>query len=202
MVEPNIMPMFATPLAEYSNPKLAQDLKEYILKLNADGIESGVAKEVKHNLIESKFNFFASEQDVIQNALEWFGECFKSTLNDLYGIDSKWRIYYNESWYHITKTNGTHEHHRHPNCSWCGVFYVDPGDSESGWTSFINPIHSTFIDDGNSFLNNTSFNVRPKKGNLILFPSYMAHYQKLYKGVEDRMVIAFNCMIHKEPSDA
>ena len=39
MVEPNIMPMFATPLAEYSNPKLAQDLKEYILKLNADGIE-------------------------------------------------------------------------------------------------------------------------------------------------------------------
>ena len=89
MIESNVIPVFATPFAEYSNPKLALNLKEYILGLNADGIESGVAKEVKHNLIESKFNFFSSEQDVIQDTLEWIGNCFKSTLNNLYNIFSQ-----------------------------------------------------------------------------------------------------------------
>ena len=56
----NITPFWATPIADYVNPELAQELKQYVLKQDAQGIESGVAEFIKHNLTESKFDFFHS----------------------------------------------------------------------------------------------------------------------------------------------
>ena len=37
--------------------------------------------------------------------------------------------------------------------------------------------------------------VKPRDGMLVLFPSYLSHYQAMYKGTEDRIVIAFNSSI-------
>ena len=37
--------------------------------------------------------------------------------------------------------------------------------------------------------------VKPKDGMLVLFPSYLIHYQAPYKGTQDRIVIAFNCSV-------
>ena len=44
--------------------------------------------------------------------------------------------------YHITKTNGVHESHIHPSCSWCGIYYLQSGDENSGDTVFENPVKS------------------------------------------------------------
>ena len=91
-----------------------------------------------------------------------------------------------------------HESHIHPNCSWCGVFYVQSGDEGSGYTVFQNPIVSTYTDRGNLYINNMSvIKVKPRDGMLILFPSYLSHYQALYKGTEDRIVIAFNASVRQ-----
>ena len=67
--------------------------------------------------------------------------------------DIDYKIIYNESWYHVTTTNGMHEPHIHPRCSWCGVYYIKSGNHDSGETVFENPIKSTYIDRGNLFLN-------------------------------------------------
>ena len=37
--------------------------------------------------------------------------------------------------------------------------------------------------------------VKPKDGMLVLFPSYLIHYQALYTGMQDRVVIAFNSSV-------
>lgn len=201
-VTANISPFWATPMADYVNPQLARELKEYVLTKEAQGIESGVAEFIKHNLTESAFDFFHSDDPVIQKSLEWICECLKVTLNSIHGSEENYQIGFNESWYHITRTNGIHDVHKHPNCSWCGVFYLDPGDGEDGWTSFITPIDSSYHDHGNRFLMDTSLNIKPKEGLLVLFPSYLAHTQKLYTGEKDRIVVAFNMTVHEAPKNA
>ena len=57
-------------------------------------------------------------------------------------------------------------------------------------------MRSTYLDRGNLYLNNiSSVRVKPKDGMLVLFPSYLIHYQAPYKGTQDRIVIAFNCSV-------
>ena len=72
------------------------------------------------------------------------------------------------------------------------------GNDDSGHTVFENPTKSTYIDHGNLFLNNMSIvRIKPEDGMLVIFPSYLSHYQALYKGVEDRIVVAFNSTINR-----
>ena len=84
-------------------------------------------------------------------------------------------ITYKESWYHVTKTNGMHESHIHPGCSWCGIYYLQSGDGDSGHTVFENPTRSTYVDRGNLYLNNIStIRVKAEDGKLIFFPSFLS----------------------------
>ena len=48
----------------------------------------------------------------------------------------------------------------------------------------------------------TALNIKPKEGLLVLFPSYLAHGQKLYTGEKDRIVVAFNMTVSELPTDA
>ena len=187
---------FQTPMAYYYNTDLIDDLKSYIYSLEGKGVESNVAIQIKHNLVESKFDLFSHESDIIQKTTQWIGMCIKDTVNHIQMEKYGYHMTFNESWYHITKTNGMHEPHLHPSCSWCGVFYVQSGDKDSGDTVFQNPVKSTYVDRGTQFLNTMSIvRVKPRDGMLVLFPSYLIHYQALYTGMQDRVVIAFNSSI-------
>ena len=187
---------FQTPMAYYYNTDLIDDLKSYIYSLEGKGVESNVAIQIKHNLVESKFDLFSHDSDIIQKTTQWIGGCIKETVNTIQMEKYGYHLTFNESWYHITKTNGMHEPHLHPSCSWCGVFYVQSGDEGSGDTVFENPAKSTYVDRGIQFLNNMStVRVKPRDGMLVLFPSYLIHYQALYTGTQDRVVIAFNSSV-------
>ena len=189
---------FQTPMAYYYNTDIIHDLKSYILSLETKGIDSNVAVNIKHNLVESNFGLFLDDTKVIKDTANWIGDCIRRTVNQIQMEQMGYGINFNESWYHITKTNGMHEPHIHPSCSWCGVFYIQSGDKDSGHTVFENPIVSTYVDRGNLYLNNMStLRIIPEDGKLVLFPSYLSHYQALYKGTEDRIVVAFNASINK-----
>ena len=195
-MEQGVHACFQTPMAYYYNTDLTDDLKSYIYSLEGKGVESNVAIQIKHNLVESKFDLFSHESDIIQKTTQWIGSCIKETVNTIQMEKYGYHLNFNESWYHITKTNGMHEPHLHPSCSWCGVFYVQSGDEGSGDTVFENPAKSTYVDRGIQFLNNMStVRVKPRDGMLVLFPSYLIHYQALYTGTQDRVVIAFNSSV-------
>ena len=76
---------------------------------------------------------------------------------------------------------------------------MDSGDEKKGCvTAFNNPVQSTYIDGGNQYLNNMEqYRVKAEDGKLILFPSFLTHYQSLYEGIKDRIVIAFNASVLK-----
>ncbi len=195
-MEQGVHACFQTPMAYYYNTDLTDDLKSYIYSLEGRGVESNIAIQIKHNLVESKFDLFSHKSDIIQKTAQWIGSCIKETVNHIQMEKCGYHMTFNESWYHITKTNGMHEPHIHPSCSWCGIYYVQSGDDDSGHTVFENPARSTYVDRGNLYLNNMStVRVKPRDGMLVLFPSYLSHYQAMYKGTEDRIVIAFNSSI-------
>ena len=189
---------FQIPMAYYENKELNNTLCAYILSKEVEGIESNVAPNIKHNLVESKFNFLNGDAMIVKNTKNWIDGCIKQTINTIQMESVDYDITYKESWYHVTKTNGMHESHIHPGCSWCGIYYLQSGDLGSGETVFENPVKSTYIDRGNLYLNNMSqYRVKPQDGLLVIFPSFLSHYQAMYKGTEDRIVVAFNASIDK-----
>ena len=189
---------FQIPMAYYENKELNNPLCAYILSKEVEGIESNVAPNIKHNLVESKFNFLNGDAMIVKDTKNWIDGCIKQTINTIQMESVDYDITYKESWYHVTKTNGMHESHIHPGCSWCGIYYLQSGDLGSGETVFENPVKSTYIDRGNLYLNNMSqYRVKPQDGLLVIFPSFLSHYQAMYKGTEDRIVVAFNASIDK-----
>ena len=189
---------FQIPMAYYENKELNNTLCAYILSKEVEGIESNVAPNIKHNLVESKFNFLNGDAMIIKDTKNWIDGCIKQTINTIQMESVDYDITYKESWFHVTKTNGMHESHIHPGCSWCGIYYLQSGDLGSGETVFENPVKSTYIDRGNLYLNNMSqYRVKPQDGLLVIFPSFLSHYQAMYKGTEDRIVVAFNASIDK-----
>ena len=189
---------FQIPMAHYENKSLTNTLSEYILSKETKGIESGIAPKLKHNLVASKSDFLYHDATIVKDTKQWIDECIKKTINTIQMEDIDYKITYNESWYHVTTTNGMHEPHIHPRCSWCGVYYIKSGNHDSGDTVFENPVKSTYIDRGNLFLDHMhTLRIKPQDGLLVIFPSYLSHYQAMYKGTEDRIVVAFNASIDK-----
>ena len=65
-MEQGVSPVFQIPMAQYENKDLISELKDFILSKDSQGIESNVAPTIKQNLIESKFNFFQDEVDIVR----------------------------------------------------------------------------------------------------------------------------------------
>ena len=201
-MEQGVHTAFQIPISYYQNQDLKDELKKYIISKNSKGIESNIAPQIKQNLIESKFDFFRDETPIVRKTAQWITNVLTDTVNTIQMEKINYDITYNESWYHITKTNGMHEPHIHPSCSWCGIYYIQSGDGDSGHTVFENPVKSTYIDRGNLFLDHMhTLRIKPQDGLLVIFPSYLSHYQAIYKGTEDRIVVAFNASIDKREED-
>ena len=187
---------FPTHMFMFANVDLAIRLKKYISKDKVKGIESGVATEVKKNLDESDFDFLKREDEVIKESVQYFSDSIQIALNDIFQEKVAYKIAFPDSWYHICRKNSSHETHQHSNCSWCGVFYVTSGDADSGGqTVFLSPIGSNFKDEGSPLSNSGIVKVTPEQGTLILFPSYLQHYQSLYTGNSNRITLGFNSII-------
>ncbi len=189
--------LFSTHIFQFVNNDLALKLKDFILNLDEiSGIESKVSPNIKNNLVESEFNLLQRDDETIIATKTYFAQCIKEALNDLYNGSFDYKISFNDSWYHISKKNSSHDAHNHRNCSWCGIFYLQSGDlNNKGETKFLSPIDSNYADAGTIHSNEDSATITPEDGKLILFPSYLEHYQALYTGDKDRIVVAFNSSI-------
>jgi uncharacterized protein (TIGR02466 family) len=85
--------------------------------------------------------------------------------------------------------------HVHPMATWSGVYYVDPGDeavgTTDGYLEFAHPIAASTMTFFPSVLPSARL-VAPKVGMMILFPSYMLHSVRIYRGERPRICVPFN----------
>jgi uncharacterized protein (TIGR02466 family) len=100
---------------------------------------------------------------------------------------------------HVTRDGGYHEPHYHPNCSWCGIYYLEVGDCTrnppNGVNRFFPPVRTLYEDFGSMAFNHNAVSVPPEEGTLVLFPSYVEHSATPYRGTRERIVISFNSRV-------
>lgn len=169
-------------------------------------VESEVAIDAKHGLYESKLDFLTQPIPAVRNLREFVEEMLGTVATavnqEFWPPGSIGKAQITESWYHITQNGGYHDAHSHPNCSWCGIYYVDAGDCEivtrNGSNRFYDPrfCADQYLDAGTAYINSNGFwDFQPTEGQMVIFPSYLKHSALPYFGQQDRVIVAFNSII-------
>lgn len=114
-------------------------------------------------------------------------------------------------WFQVSNRGAFHDVHTHGNCSWSAVYcvQVDPDErrvqhptyvAANGVTRFYGPpfaqLGGAHVDLGNAYLQPPHVDVAPVPGQLVLFPSWLAHQALPYEGELDRVIVSFNASVH------
>lgn len=105
-------------------------------------------------------------------------------------------------WMNANPAGGYNAPHTHPGAQWSGVYYVSQPDVEegnSGMIEFLDPrtdLPNWRIIDAPAF--KLKKKLRPKPGDMILFPSYLVHWVYPNETEEERVTIAFNATFRKQ----
>ena len=180
----------------------------YELKSRAQSnIDSGVAPKAKSGsgLFESHFDLFELPHPGLGKLKTFLVDSIRQVvvrLNRDQLPKNRIHVEIADGWFHITNDGGFHDAHGHQHCSWCGIYYLQLGDSgtqssegaPNGGNRFYSPFNvgGHYIDAGNRYLTQAYLDPPIEEGMLLLFPSYLQHSALPYQGKEDRIVIAFN----------
>ena len=192
-------PLFVFKWGDYHEYK--DNIVKHCYDLRDSKETSGVAEHAKQGLYESPFDFLESKKTSIRQLKQFINEKLRDVLFDMNASHmnegDQITVDY-ESWCHITNDGGYHELHLHPMCSWCGIFYAQPGDSagNNGVNRWFNPNESLYSDFGTLY-QTSMYTWQPKEGELVIFPSTLPHNATPYKGYRDRVVISFNAKVYK-----
>jgi hypothetical protein len=119
-------------------------------------------------------------------------------------------------WFQCSRAGAFHDVHTHGNCSWSGVYIVQIDEPDrrvehpvygqaNGVTRLYGPPFATlggaFVDVGNAYLQPPHHDVEPLPGQLLLFPSWLAHMALPYDGEHERIIISFNASVHGSEGD-
>ena len=98
-------------------------------------------------------------------------------------------------WAIINKKNNFNLEHTHPNNYLSAAYYVKaPENCGSFVISNPNIISKerVTLSDRNTEFNQNVAHIKPRAGDLLLFPAYLPHSVGMNKSDEDRIVISFN----------
>ena len=108
-------------------------------------------------------------------------------------------------WANINRSGHGNEFHSHPGSFWSGVYYVDDGGigtdpSLGGELEFMDPrgpgpaMYAPQLAFAMPYGLSVGANetVPPKAGRLVMFPAWMLHQVRPYRGGAERISIAFN----------
>lgn len=181
------------------------ELAQVCYDLEAKKHVSNVAPDAKRGLYESGFDFVTTDSPAVLAFSHWAKQCmFRAAANankDHWPAGMNVTVEIHESWCHITRDGGYHDMHAHPGSSWSAIYYVDTGDmgaaeDKNGVNRFYNPNNCGYADAGMAWTNcNTSIDFRAEPGMMVVFPSWLQHSAVVYRGRQDRIVIALNCRI-------
>jgi uncharacterized protein (TIGR02466 family) len=211
MQSPEVITLFSVPFARSHHPNaeaLNPALKRFIQVQELSGPPNPRPLTLRNQgVFESDFNLFRLDDPAVQELKSFCWKQLLSLISALNGYDlamiNRLNIY-NDCWFHVTRRGGFFGLHNHPNASWSGVYCVDPGQhdpgkTESGLLTFVNPMLTTtmHLDPANSNLklpfSSHVATISLEAGQLVMFPSWLLHDVKPFEGEGERVTIAFNC---------
>ena len=107
------------------------------------------------------------------------------------------KLYITQSWFNYTHPNQFHHKHAHPNSFISGILYIS-ADENVDLVRFYNPRESLMfsIEPKNIHLCNAkNWWFKIKTGQLLMFPSSLAHAVDIKKGTNSRISLSFNTFI-------
>lgn len=107
-----------------------------------------------------------------------------------------------EGWANVNPHHAYNQIHTHDRFDLSGVYYVkvpERSKPDSGVIQFLNPSYrgGPYSDLFNA-MNPQAFKIRPREGEMIVFPSAMPHWVLPNEEDEDRISLAFNARLKKE----
>ena len=182
-------PVWVSELSNYKN--INEELKEFIF---IEKSKDPLGKR-KSNVNGWHSNEFSLQDDKLKKFLNSLTpKIHEATIdmgwdltNQVVKITSMWSI--------INKQNSFNERHHHGNSALSAAYYVQ-ADDNAGDIVFYDPRSAfTFSHPSSTKVNDLNAQVksiRPKSGNLVLFPSYLDHSVNPSKSNNERIVISFN----------
>lgn len=191
--------MFATPILRLRHPhhdRLNLGLLSAINSLRRMGPGQ---ERSNRNGWHSDFDFLQSELPTVQELRSFIVESVVAAERALARRDiANEASIALQGWANINPTGGYNAPHRHPGYAWSGTYYVQQphAEGQSGMIEFIDPRTDVTNWSGlcprEGIWSTSKFRVRPKAGEMILFPSFLLHWVYPNVSMEDRMSIAFN----------
>jgi uncharacterized protein (TIGR02466 family) len=104
-----------------------------------------------------------------------------------------------EGWTNVSERGAFNTPHAHGEFLWSGVYYVntpETSSAKSGMLEFIDPRRGASV-GGNlrPAIFSPKFQIRPRSGLMLIFPSYLLHWVYPNQEVSPRVSIAFNAKI-------
>jgi uncharacterized protein (TIGR02466 family) len=203
-IKADILRVFSTPLVMADLPE-ADQLNPRLVKLILERAETDPG--TRH----SNLGGWQSSWDM----QEWGGPPVKKVLRaarslansmtvDREGkpVTVRWKA---NCWANVNRSGQANEFHTHPGAFWSGCYYVDDGgigenptlggsfevQDPRGVAPAMYAPNLTFAGPGGKSLG-ASYTLRPHSGMIILFPSWLQHAVRPYRGQDTRISIAFN----------
>jgi len=149
----------------------------------------------KPNIVMSNIGGFQARFEVDEKN-EHLEEMKKILFEELFQLP-KFKI---ETWWlNINYKNSFNASHTHPECDYAGIIYLKV-PNKSGAIRFQNPnafgrsvyFHKISEADRMNTYQYIQYQVEPKEGLIILFPSDLQHYVMPNESDEERISLAFN----------
>jgi uncharacterized protein (TIGR02466 family) len=200
--------LFPTPVAVVDVPGLRA--------LNGEFSQAILARRKSHPASTDASNLGGWQSD--WDMASWGGVPTQRLLDTIKGFANKltvtrrgepvnvaWRA---NAWANVNGPGNANEFHIHPGSAWSGVYYVDDGgiaanpalggelelkDPRGAAPAMYAP-HLTYAGPGGPSAGASEL-IRPKSGLLVLFPAWLYHQVRPYRGNALRISIAFNLSV-------
>ncbi|WP_437884224.1 TIGR02466 family protein [Pseudomonas sp. LRF_L74] len=200
--------LFVTPVAQLAHPQaeaLNAALREVIL----------ARRDAQPGVSHSNEGGWQSSHDFVDWAgepgrcLADFANAFASQLTAVYApphglIEPAFTWRYN-AWANVNEAGQSNALHGHPGAFWSGVYWVDDGRAQEGEEvggelEFIDPrglVPSVYNPDLRMRIEGCvaagcSTTLAPRSGTFTMFPSWLMHAVRRYRGSRPRISVAFN----------
>ena len=144
---------------------------------------------------QSKDNYYEDNilSQIISGGLSHLGPCYKYP-----------DFFIKSIWININKKNDFNCLHAHPECDLSGVLWINIPKG-SGNFEFVSPhsfTGSSIIGSYDERFKSDTYNYHayqlyPKEGSMLVFPSYLQHQVERNESDEDRISVSFNLAINK-----